>query len=76
MLCLVFAFWYRQVLDNTDDDAFVTELKPFKKKSSSFVPDTIETVRDVSKALTPALRHWHRKDFSRVGGGISQIFHS
>ena len=38
--------------DDTDDDAFVTELKPLNNISSSFAPDTIETLRDVSKALT------------------------
>jgi len=52
MLCLVFAFWYLNVHDDTDDDAFVTELKPLNNISSSFAPDTIETLRDVSKALT------------------------
>jgi len=74
MLCLVFAFWYLKVHHDIDVDALVTELKPLKTISSSFVPDTFETARDVSKALTPALRHGHRKDFfSR--GGLSEFFH-
>jgi len=52
MLSLVFAFWYLKVHDDIDVDALVTELKPLKNIPSSFVPDTLETVRDVSKALT------------------------
>jgi len=63
MLYLVFAFWYLKVHDDVDIDTLVTELKPLKSISSSFVPDTFETVRDVSKALTPALGHGHRKEF-------------
>ena len=53
--------------DDIDVDALATELKPFKNISSSFVPDTFETVRDVSKALTPAPRHGHRKVFLQGG---------
>jgi len=43
---------YVKVCDDMDVDALVTVLKPLKNISSSFVPDTIETVRDVSKALS------------------------
>ena len=46
--------------DNVYVDAFATELKLLKNISSSFVPDAFETVRDVSKALTPALRGIYR----------------
>jgi len=67
MLCLVFVFWYVKVRDDMDVDAFVTELKPLKNISSSFTPDTFETVRDVSKALTSALTHGYRKDFFHGG---------
>ena len=63
MLCLVFAFWYLKVHDDIDVNALVAEIKPLKNVSSSFVRDTFETVRDVNKALTPALTHGHRKDF-------------
>jgi len=55
MLCLVFAFWYIKLRDDMDVDALVTELKPLKDRSSSFSPDNFETVRNVSKALTPDL---------------------
>jgi len=53
MLCLVFVFWYLKVHDDTDGDAFVTEPKPLKNISMSFVPDTIETV--MSAKLLPLL---------------------
>jgi len=56
------------VHDDIDIDALVTELKPLKNISSSFVPDTFETVRDVSKALTPALRHGIGRIFFQGGG--------
>jgi len=39
------------VHDDIDVDALVTKLKPLKNILSSFVPDTFETVRDVSKLL-------------------------
>ena len=68
MLCLVFAFWYLKVHDDIDIDELVTKLKPLKN-ISSFVPDTFETVRDVGKALTLALRHGQRKDFFPGWGG-------
>jgi len=74
MLCLVFAFWYLKVHDDINADSLVSELKPLKNMSSSFVPDTFETVRDISKALTPALRHGHRMDFCPEGN-ISGFFH-
>jgi len=51
-----------------DVDALVIELKPLKDISLSFAPDTFETVRDVSKAITPTLTHGHRKDFFSRGG--------
>jgi len=60
--------------DDIDVDALVIELKPLKNISSSFAPDTSETVRGVSKALAPALTHGHRKDFF-PGGAISGFFH-
>jgi len=42
--------------DDIDVDGLVIELKLLKNLSTSFVLCTFETVRDVSKALTPALR--------------------
>ena len=60
MLCLVFAFRYLKLHDDIVVDATATELKLLKNISSPFVPDTFETVRDVSKALTPALRAIYR----------------
>ena len=74
VLCLVFAFWYVKVCDDMDVDALVIELKPLKDISLSFAPDTFETVRDVSKAITPTLTHGHRKDFF-PGGAINGFFH-
>ena len=41
------------------NDALVTELNLLKNISSRFVSDTFETVRDVSKALTPAVKRIH-----------------
>jgi len=41
-------------------DAPVTELKLLKNMTLSFVLDTFETVRDVRKAFTPALREIYR----------------
>ena len=73
VLCLVFAFWYAKVRDDMDVDALVIEIKQLKNISSSFAPDTFETVRDVSKALTPTLTHGHRKDFF-PRRGISGFF--
>jgi len=73
MLCLVFALYYLKVHDDIDIDALVTELKPLKNISSSFVPDTCETARDVSKALTPALRLGFRKDFFQGGGALADF---
>jgi len=56
------------VHDDIDVDTLVTELTPLKNIPSSFVPDTFETVRDVSKAVTPDLSHEHQKIFfSEVG---------
>jgi len=49
---LVFAFRYLKLHDDIDVDALVTELKLLKKISPRFLPDTFETVRDVSDALT------------------------
>ena len=46
--------------DDIDIDALVTELKLLKNISSSFVPDTFETVLDVSRSLTSALRGIYR----------------
>jgi len=53
MLGLFFAFWYLSVDDYIDVDALVTELKPWKNISSSFVPDTFETVYVMSAKLLP-----------------------
>jgi len=48
-------------IDKIDADVLVTELKLLKNLSPSFVPDdTFETVRDVSKALSLALREIYR----------------
>jgi len=53
MLCLVFTFRYLKVHDDIDVDALVTELQSLKNISSSFISDAFETVRDVSKPVTP-----------------------
>ena len=60
MLRPVFAFRYLKLHDDIDVDALVTELKPLKYISSSFVPDNVETVCDVSTALTSALKGIYR----------------
>jgi len=73
MLCLVLAFWYLKVHDDIDVNALVTELKPLKNISSFFVSDTFETVHDISKALTLALTHGHRKDFFPGGGALADL---
>jgi len=73
MLCLVFAFWYLKVHDDIDADALETELRPLRKISSSFVPDTFETVRDVTKTLNPVLTHGHRKDFFQGGEALADF---
>jgi len=49
-----------KLYDDIDVDVLVTELKLLKNISSSFVPDIFENVRDVSKALNPALRGIYR----------------
>ena len=54
MLCLVSAFYYLEVHDDIDVDALITEIKPLKNISSSFVPDTFET-RVMSAKLLPLL---------------------
>jgi len=46
--------------DDIDVDGLVIELKLLKNVSTSFVLCTFEAVRDVSKALTPALRRIYR----------------
>jgi len=56
----VFALLCLNLHDDIDVDDFVTELTLLKNISPSFVPYTFETVRGVSKALTPALRKIYR----------------
>jgi len=58
---LFFAFRYLKLNDDIYVGAFVIELTCLLEDISSyFVPNTFETVRDVSKALTPAQRRIYR----------------
>jgi len=57
---LAFAFRYLKLHNDIDVAALVNELKLLKNILSSFAPDTFKIVRDVSKALIPALSGIYR----------------
>jgi len=60
VLCLVCAFRYLKLHDDIDVDALEIEPKLLKNIALSFVLDTFETICDVSKALTSALKGIYR----------------